>query len=205
MATLSEGFPAFFDEAPVIWMRDPLAQFLGAANDGLLQYHYVDVVRLAGHSCPTVASAYLMTRAALRKLYGEEIPERGGLTVQVNQPAGEGVAGVMGSVVTLITGATVETGFKGIGGQFSRRNLLAYDAPIDGELRFTRRSNGQSVTVSAHPQRVPGDPQMRELLPLCIEGTASREQAEQFGKLWQERVRRLLLEYADDPEIIVLH
>jgi len=28
--------PAFFDQAPPIPMRDPLAAFLGAADDGLL-------------------------------------------------------------------------------------------------------------------------------------------------------------------------
>ena len=50
-------YPAFFDEVPSISLYDPLAEFLGAAEDGILQYGYVDAVRLAGHSCPTVASA----------------------------------------------------------------------------------------------------------------------------------------------------
>ncbi len=58
-------FPEFFAAAPVIRMRDPLAEFLGAAAGGLIDYRYEDAVRLAGHSCPTVASAFLMTRAAL--------------------------------------------------------------------------------------------------------------------------------------------
>jgi hypothetical protein len=62
------AFPPFFDAAPVIRLQDPLADFLGAAHDGLLEYRYVDVVRLAGHSCPAVASAFLMTRAALQAL-----------------------------------------------------------------------------------------------------------------------------------------
>lgn len=58
-------FPDFFEAAPRITVRDPLARFLGAAEDGIIEYRYADAVRLAGHSCPTVASAYLMTRAAL--------------------------------------------------------------------------------------------------------------------------------------------
>lgn len=61
--------PAFFDEAPRIVVRDPLADLLGAAEGGLLEYRYLDAVRLAGHSCPTVAGAWLMARAALRSLY----------------------------------------------------------------------------------------------------------------------------------------
>ena len=56
-----EGFPEFFDSAPVVRVRDPLAAFLGAARDGVLEYRYADAVKLAGHSCPTVASAFLMS------------------------------------------------------------------------------------------------------------------------------------------------
>ncbi|NLY64247.1 MAG: hypothetical protein GX070_04730 [Alcaligenaceae bacterium] len=55
------SFPSFFDQAPTISLRDPLAGFLGAAHNGVIQYTYTDVVKLAGHSCPTVAGAYLMT------------------------------------------------------------------------------------------------------------------------------------------------
>jgi hypothetical protein len=58
-------FPEFFEIAPRITIHDPLAAFLGAAADGIIEYCYADAVKLAGHSCPTVASAYLMTRAAL--------------------------------------------------------------------------------------------------------------------------------------------
>lgn len=53
-------FPEFFDTTPRIIVRDPLARFPGAADGGVIEYGYADVVRLAGHSCPTVASAYLM-------------------------------------------------------------------------------------------------------------------------------------------------
>src|SRR5512146_12838 len=77
------SFPAFFDAAPAITVRDPLARFLGAAVDGMIEYHYVDAVKLAGHSCPTVASAYLMTRTALRTLYSGALPERGAIRVEL--------------------------------------------------------------------------------------------------------------------------
>jgi hypothetical protein len=55
-----QGFPEFYAQAPRVTLRDPLAEFLGAARQGLIEYRYADVVRLAGHSCPTVAGAYLM-------------------------------------------------------------------------------------------------------------------------------------------------
>ncbi|HSW24447.1 MAG TPA: hypothetical protein VLJ62_16920, partial [Burkholderiaceae bacterium] len=61
--------PVFFDRVPPIVVRDSLAQMLGAAQGGIIEYRYLDAVKLAGHSCPTVAGAWLMTRAALARLY----------------------------------------------------------------------------------------------------------------------------------------
>ena len=52
--------PDFYELAPVVQTRDPFAEMLGAARDGLLEYSYADAVRLAGHSCPTVAGAFLV-------------------------------------------------------------------------------------------------------------------------------------------------
>lgn len=72
------SFPAFFDAAPVVRMRDPLAALLGTAVGGVMDYHYADAVRLSGHSCPTVAGAFLAGRAALAALYPDTLPERGG-------------------------------------------------------------------------------------------------------------------------------
>jgi CRP-like cAMP-binding protein len=40
--------PAFFDAVPAIVVADPLAETLGAAEGGLIEYRYVDAVRLAG-------------------------------------------------------------------------------------------------------------------------------------------------------------
>ena len=65
----------FFNQAPSIQLYDPLAQFLGATPDGVLEYHYADAVKLCGHSCPTVASAWLMVIKALAALYSpDELP-----------------------------------------------------------------------------------------------------------------------------------
>jgi len=66
---MTETFPAFFAAAPTLRVHDPLAAFLGAAQDGILEYHYADAVRLAGHSYPTVAGAYLLTLRGLRTFY----------------------------------------------------------------------------------------------------------------------------------------
>ena len=200
-------FPDFFADAPVIRVRDPLAEFLGAAEGGFIDYRYEDVVRLAGHSCPTVASAFLMTRVALRALYGEALPVRGEIRVDLAEACDAGVAGVIASVATLITGATADTGFHGLAGKFSRRGKLFFSQPLGhGGLRFTRLDNGAAVVVTADLTKVPGDSRLGELMPFCLTGRAGAEQQKEFRTLWQDRVRRLLLQHADDPEVIdVVH
>lgn len=196
-------FPDFFETAPRITVRDPLAQFLGAAEDGIIEYRYADAVKLAGHSCPTVASAYLMTRAALAALYPNALAERGGIRVELREDRLEGVTGVVANVVSMLTGATHDTGFKGIGGRFDRRKLLFFGVDLPGQMRFNRTDTGASVNVSARLDRMPADPRIPLLLPHCLAGTASPDEATLFQSLWQDRVRILLVERADDPDLIV--
>ena len=131
------GYPAFYDDVPRITLRDPLAEFLGAAEGGVIEYAYLDAVKLAGHSCPTVAGIYLMTLKALTFLYGEATPERGAIRVS----------------------------FRG-----------------DIAARPTR--------AIAHA-RGPDSPPERG---------AARGRA----RLWQDRVRRILIEHRDDPGLVVL-
>ncbi|HQC29212.1 MAG TPA: hypothetical protein PK342_07480 [Methylotenera sp.] len=58
-------YPAFINDIPKIKLYDPLAEFLGTIDDGIIEYGYIDAIKLAGHSCPTVASAYWMTELGL--------------------------------------------------------------------------------------------------------------------------------------------
>lgn len=198
------SYPAFFDQVRSITVRDPLAEFLGAAEGGVFEYRYLDAVKAAGHSCPTVASAWLMTAKALDALWPGAMPERGAIRAEFGEDRTSGVTGVIANIVSLITGATQDTGFKGIGGRFDRRNLLFFNAEVSAEIRFRRVDSGAAVEVAANLSRVPGDPRMRELMGMCIGGVASEEQKREFGRLWQERVRAILLDHADDPEVIIV-
>jgi hypothetical protein len=60
--------PSFFDTIEKIKLQDPLSAFLGTFENGLIEFSYQDVVKSAGHSCPTVAGAYICTLEGL-KLY----------------------------------------------------------------------------------------------------------------------------------------
>jgi hypothetical protein len=145
-----------------------------------------------------------MTRAALRALYPDTTPERGAIRVEVAAQRTDGVAGVIANVDSRVTGAAGDTGFKGIGRRFDRRDLLVYGVPIDGQLRFTRTDTGATVTASTNLERVPSDPRIPQLLPRCLAGSATADELALFGSLWQSRVRTLLLEHADDPRTIVV-
>ncbi|ENV1944061.1 FmdE family protein [Neisseria gonorrhoeae] len=202
-----ERLPEFFDRAPTLTVQDPLAAFLGAAENGILTYRYADAVRLCGHSCPTVAGAYLMVIKGLKALYGEELPERGGIEAAMQGTRDEGTVGVTASVVQLLTGAAPETGFGGIGmqGRFARRNLLSFGAgEINGTLTLHRKDSGKTVAVSLNAALQPFAPQMRDIMPKAVGGSASAKELERFGQLWQARVKAFLTESADDPQFVIV-
>jgi hypothetical protein len=196
------AFPDFFAEVPTLTLHDGLAQLLGASDDGVIEYHYADAVRLAGHSCPTVAGGWLSARAALRHLYGDELPERGGINVYLNGAENAGVAGVIGQVLTLVTGAAAANGFHGLGGRHVRSNLLHYAQGNVQGVRFKRNDTGAEVEIEIDTSPVAADPMMRSLMQLSMTDQANAAQRREFGRLWQDRVRRLLINHADDPAVV---
>ncbi|PLW69553.1 hypothetical protein [Pseudohalioglobus lutimaris] len=203
------GFPDFFEHAPVVRVRDPLAKLLGSTTDGIMDYRFEDAVRLAGHSCPTVAGAFLTARAALKALYPDTLPERGGVLVHMPSPEMEGTTGVVAQVLTLITGAAAQGGFKGIGGRFARNGLLSFathGGEHDDAVRVERVDTGAAVKVTFDFNRIPADESQHERMQAVIHNRETHEQQVEFARLWQERVRRILLEHADDPSLIgVVH
>ncbi len=197
-------YPVFFDHVPGVRLRDPLAALLGSVEDGLLEYGYPDAVRLAGHSCPTVAAAYGLTRRALQRLYPEALPERGGIRVDFRGDIADGVIGVTANIVSLLTGAAGEGGFKGLGGRYRRRGLLAFGVDLPLDIRYTRCDGQGRVDGRVDLSRVPAAAELGSLMQRVQSGDADAGEAARFGHLWQDRVRRLLLEHGDDPEVFVL-
>lgn len=197
-------FPDFYAEAPVIHTHDGLAELLGAAEGGLMDYHYVDAVKLCGHSCPTVASAWLAAHAALAALFPDGPAERGEVTVYMPAPADAGTTGVMAQVMTLATGAAAENGFPGLGGDHRRKGLLSHaEHPMqDGAIRVGRIDNDASVSVTVDPSSVPAAAEMAGLFARVRSGVADADARAEFGRLWQDRVRRLLTEHFDDPAVV---
>lgn len=185
---MTEAMPEFFARAPQVTVRDPLAEFLGAADGGRLHYSYADAVKLTGHSCPTVAGAYLATLEALARLYAGGLPERGAIRVELRERLEDGVAGVIASVAGLITGAATEGGFRGVAGRFVRRGLLVFGAPIGKALRFTRLDTGISVEIDL-PAAAPMTPELRAALGRALAFPGERDA---FARAWQARVAQML-------------
>jgi len=198
-------FPTFFDQAPQLQTYDALSQFLGATPDGLITYTYADAVKLAGHSCPTVAGTYLSVIAALKALYPDEVPQRGQVSVLMPATEDEGVMGVMAQVCTLLTGAAGAGGFKGIAGRFKRNNLLKFNkkSSQSNGIVFTRIDNGKAVGVIFDASTVPMSNEQRMHMAAAISGTANQKELGLFAHAWQERVKGLL-ERANDGRTVIV-
>ncbi|MEO1938640.1 MAG: FmdE family protein [Sulfurimonas sp.] len=194
------NYPDFFDTVEAIKLQDPLADILGAFDDGLYDISYIEVVKAAGHSCPTVAGAYLMSDAALKALFGERAV-RGMVEVSFKEDLEDGVAGVVGNVVAHITGATDKSGFKGLGGKFARHSLMHFNADINASARFRRVDTGKSVDVIYDPSSVPASPDMMPLMQKIMAGAASADEKKMFGVLWQDRVKRVFENKANVIEV----
>ena len=198
-------YPEFFDKVPSIPLQDPLSDFLGAFKEGKLEITYLECVKLAGHSCPTVAGAYLMALKGLQALYPDTLPQRGAIEVAMREDETEGVTGVICNVISFIAGASGKNGFKGIQGNFSRDNLIRYNVPMQGEVRLTNLATEESVELSYNPSMVPGDPMMKQLMGKTLQGLASPEEKEMFGALWQKRVETILLSQDLWDQMITIH
>jgi len=185
------GYPSFFDSVESINVVDPLSNVLGAFEMGKYEFDFLDVVKSAGHSCPTVAGAYLITKEALKALYPGELAVRGNIKVEFSEPLEEGVAGVISNVVSQITGATDKSGFKGLAGKFARHSLMDFSADINSSARFTRVDSGKSVDVYYDPSSVAPNPNMGPLMQKMMGGMASQDEVKEFGNLWQDRVERI--------------
>lgn len=187
----------FYDEVETIRLSDPLSHLLGAQDDTEpFVFRFTDAVLMAGHSCPAVSGAYKITLKGLKALYGGETPVRGAIRVLIKGGPRDLAYGPQAQVISLITGASGATGFKGLGGKYSRNDKLLFDTK-DVQFNtfiFEREDTGKAVKVTFNPQALPQDPRMNELSPRVIGGMATKEEKELFIELWQGNVKKILLE-----------
>lgn len=184
-------YPKFFDNVKSIRLRDKLSMVLGAFDDGIYEISYLEVVKSAGHSCPTVMGAYLLCSKGLAELYKDFIPVRGEVKVEFKESLEEGVAGVIANTITQITGATSKSGFKGLNGNFARHSLMSFNADISSSVRFTRLDTNESVDLFYDPSSIKPDTNMQPLMQKILTNSANADELKEFGELWQDRVKRI--------------
>lgn len=195
-------YPSFYQNVKKIKMFDPLADVLGSAENGIIEYSFIDAVKYTGHGCPTVAGAYMVCVHALENLYTDgEIPTRGGIKVSLRALENEGANGVIGNVFTFLLGAGGEGGFKGLGGNFSRHNLIEYGVKIRSQFAFCRTDNNKKVYIDYHPEHVPSDPRVSALLKKILIDEALSTEKKLFHDLWNQRVEKLLIDHQTNTQI----
>jgi len=180
----------FFDEIEKIIVHDELCKFLGVNEDGVLEFSYADIVKSAGHSCGTVSGAYLISLEGLKELYSnEELPERGMIKVELKKTEEEENTGVVGFVLSNITGATTNYGFGGSPtGKFNRRGTLIYGSNIKQDVVLTNIKTGEKVGIDYKPQRIV---KPMEILMSAIKENATKEDIESFPKRFQDMVKHI--------------
>ncbi len=195
------NYPEYFNAIDPIVLRDDLAEFLGSAEKGIIEISYLEVTKIAGHSCGVVAGAYLMTQKALNELYGAELPQRGHIKVELKKNPETDNAGVTGSVMGNITGAAFQQlGFSGLQqGRFGRRNLLVFGVDMDADVRFTRLDTGDSVKLNYRPGKVV-DP--KSIVMSAIGPQATEASKASFPKRWQEMVKTIFEHAGEVVEIV---
>lgn len=204
---MSNTFRDFLKEVKPIRFKEPLAETLGAfkTEGAVLDYTFVDAVKMAGHACPTVAGAYLSCRKALEALYPDETPVRGEIAITVYGEPDEGVYGVMGQVFTFLTGAAPASGFRGLGHKFKRKDLLKFvPRKLDPQamcFEFSRLDSGRTALVKFYPQHIPFSEEkgrrMVELLEKVLWEAAKDKEKQEFQELWTGKVKSMLLEARD--------
>lgn len=181
------NYPEYYNEVEHIILKDELSAFLGASEDGIIDISYLDIVKMAGHSCATVCGAYLMALKGLKSLFESELPKRGEIKVELQGTLDDNT-GVVAMVLSNITGATTDNGFMGINSKFNRRGLLHFGAKIESNIKLTRLDTNRSIEVNYVPSRVvsPGDIMMSAIGP-----NATDESKKSFPQRWQAMVKAI--------------
>lgn len=185
-----------YENVEPIRIRDPVAEALTVLEPGEpFVISYADVVKEAGHSCPTASGAFRIAQLGLAELYPDEHPVRGDVEVTAGGPKSDPTYGVMSRIISYVTGAAEEDGFGGlVGGHGDRKHQLHFgdtDA-TDPTFTFERTDTGDAVQVTYHVGNVPSAGPATRYLEKLIDWTATDEERTAFAEAWHGRVRAVL-------------
>lgn len=166
-----------------IMVHEPFAEFLSADSD---EYKFpitlLDVVRFAGHACPSMVGAFVISQRVVQELFPDTgVLVRGLVAVEIGSSVDRGATGPISNVFSMIFGAWDKSGFGGLQGKFTRRGLLSYDVSdlTPGTYRFTNLETGKKVEVFYDSSQVD------------IKGDVSDLS---FQEVWRMKIRRVVQE-----------
>ena len=196
------NYPTFFKTRPSIKLQDPLQKFLGTFQDGIVEFSYLEVVKNAGHSCPDVTGAYLMTLKALKALYKDELAVRGEIKASFNKDYTDDITSVMADVVAHIVGAKYALGFRGVEEKYNRVGLLEFNASFKGSIKFERVDTGEMVIANYDLSSIPIDPKQDALMSKILNEEATVSEEIDFEVLWQHRVEKIFNHVSEVVEVV---
>jgi len=186
-----------------IRIRDPVAEALTVLEPGEpFVITYADVVKAAGHSCPTASGGFRIAQLGLDALYPDETPVRSEIEVTAGGPKDDPAYGVLSRIVSYVTGAAEADGFGGLaGGYGGRQDLLHFEEFEDFEgagptVEFSRTDTGAVVRVTYHVGDVPPLGPAGQSLQQLIDGTVTPAERAAFADAWHGRVERVLTDDA---------
>lgn len=187
--------PAALQPEPIV-VRDPFLEFLGLVPAGeSIAITFPELVKAAGHVCPTVAGAYLILRDGLKALYGSEPAVRGAVRVTAYGGPADFGYGPISQLVNFVIGAAPDTGFGGMArGRFRRRDLFLFkrDDIRRNEFDFERLDTGHRVRVVYDPSIIPTPSELAASIGPALAENATADEVRRFRHLWLQRVADIL-------------
>lgn len=185
-----------YENVEPIRIRDPVAEALTVLEPGEpFMISYADVVKEAGHSCPTASGAFRIAQLGLAELFPDDDPVRGDIEVTAGGPKDDSTYGVMSRIVSYVTGAAEQDGFSGLAGSHGdRKHHLYFEATdeVDPTFTFERTDTGNVARVTYHVGDVPSAGPATQYLRKLIDGTATDEERAAFAEAWHGRVQTVL-------------
>ncbi len=189
------ALPAGLQPEPIV-VRDPFLEFLGLVPAGEpITITFAQLVKAAGHVCPTVAGAYLILRHGLAALYGSEPAVRGAVRVTAYGGPADFGYGPIAQLVNFVIGAAPDTGFGGMArGRFRRRDLFLFkrDDIRRNEFDFERLDTGRCVRVIYDPNIIPTPTDLAPSIGPALADRATADDIARFRRLWLQRVEDIL-------------
>lgn len=164
-----------------IKIYEPFAEFLMADQEEFkFSISLLDVVRFAGHACPSIVGAFFISKRAVEELFPEDqICHRGQVSIQLSSLVEQGATGPISNVFSMIFGSWEKSGFGGLGGRFIRRGLLQYGSTElpSKSFRFKNIATNETIDIYYDPSKVEVNSSEKDL---------------PFQKIWRQKIGMII-------------